>query len=387
MIKWLQQIVIIISAISILSKAYSDFSPAVIARLDQAFEQAFASSNLVGLTAGVWVGEDSTWVRTKGEGNIPANRPLFYSDVMRIASITKTFTTTVILQLVDKGLLSLDESIERFNLGVPNANNITVRELCNHTSGLFDYVDDPTFQVEFFAAPWRVWTPQALVALAVSHPPLFPPGTQVKYNNTGFILQSMIIEQLTGVSINRAIELGVILPLRLENTSLPISPFLFGEFARGYLINDSEVIDFTVLNPSSSQGAGGLISSLRDLKTWAKALAKGDLISPEMQAERLIRVAPPAAPGPFQGPYLRFGLGIEQLGDFTLDADNVFLGHDGEGISYNCSMNYLISQDAAFVIMLNKNSTQFFPSDEANTLFMALAKILFPANSPWPYPY
>lgn len=111
----------------------ADFSPEIVAQLDAVFEAA--SAEIGGIIAGVWVGDQDTWVRTKGPANIPANRPLLYADKFRIGSVTKTFTTTVLLQLVSEGLISLDESIERFNLGVPNANNITIRMLCDHTSG------------------------------------------------------------------------------------------------------------------------------------------------------------------------------------------------------------------------------------------------------------
>ncbi|MBS0607284.1 MAG: beta-lactamase family protein [Verrucomicrobia bacterium] len=373
---------LIFTAINFWSSLCADFSPAVIAQLDSIFEAA--SAEVGGIIAGVWVGDQNTWVRTKGTANIPANRPLLYADMLRIGSVTKSFTTTVLLQLVEEGLIGLDESIERFNLGVPNANNITIRMLCNHTSGLYNYTEDPDFNQIIITTPWKEWSQDELVQVATSHPPLFPPGTQVKYNNTNFILQGMIIEQLMGIPVGRAIEARVILPLRLENTFLPRNPYLYGEFSRGYFFSPPEIFDFTVLNPSGVLGAGGLVSNLRDLKTWAKALGLGSLLSPSMQQQRLIRVAPPADPGPFQGPFLRFGLGIEMLGNFLLDNNNVFLGHEGDIICYNASMNYLISQDATFVVLINKNPTDQFPSDNATKLFMALAKVLFPANCPWP---
>lgn len=362
----------------------ADFSPEVIQQLDTVFEAALANQLPTGIIAAIWIGDETTWVRAQGLSNIPAKRPLFYSDILRIGSISKTFTTTVLLQLVDEGLLTLDESIERFQLGIPNASQITIRQLCNHTSGLYNYSDDSTLQAALVMEPWAEWTPQQLVQIAVSHPPLFLPGTQVKYNNTNFIIQELIIQQLTGLPLNRAIEARIVQPLRLQNTSLPTNSYLYGQYSRGYVFDDSVPIDFTVLNPSSSSGAGGLISNLKDLKTWVKALATGSLLSPATQQQRLIRVAPPAAPGPFQGPYLRFGLGIEQLGDFTLDENNVFLGHEGDIIAYNCSMNYLPAHDATFIVLTNKNPPQPFPSDTATSIFMSLAKILFPANCPWP---
>lgn len=366
---------------------FGDFSPPTLAQLDQAVEQAYTQNGLVGIIAAVFVGDQQVFVKTKGIGDLPSHRPLYYSDTLRIGSISKTFTTTVLLQLVDEGLITLDESIDRFQLGVPNSQNITIRMLCNHTSGLYNYTEDPAFNAALIQAPWRAWTPQELVAVAVSHLPLFAPGTQVQYNNTNFILQGMIIEELTHLPLSRQIETRIANRLRLQSTSLPLTPYLSGQFSRGYFIDCPETLDFTVLNPTGSLGAGGMISCLRDLKTWVRALARGDLLTPATQAQRLMRVAPPAAPGPFQGPYLRYGLGIEQLGNFALNEREVFLGHEGDIICYNCSINYLPSEDATFVVMINRNPQVPFPSDNATTLFMALAKILYPSNSPWPYPY
>jgi D-alanyl-D-alanine carboxypeptidase len=369
------------------SPLFGSFSPDILAQLDQAFEQAYVQNRLVGLIASVFVGDQQIWVKTKGISDIPARRPIYYSDTLRIGSISKTFATTVLLQLVDEGLITLDESIARFNLGVPNSNNITIRMLCNHTSGLYNYTEDPNFTDALIAAPWRAWTPQELVNVAIAHPPLFPPGTQVQYNNTNFILQGMIIEQLTGLSLARQIQSRIVQRLGLSSTSLPFTPYLSGQFSRGYFIESPATFDFTVLNPTGSLGAGGMISCLRDLKTWARALARGELLTPATQAQRLIRVAPSPIPGPFQGPYLRYGLGIEQLGNFALDEQNVFLGHEGDIICYNCSINYLPSQDTTFIVLINRNPQIPFPSDNATTLFMALARILYPSNCPWPYPY
>jgi D-alanyl-D-alanine carboxypeptidase len=294
---------------------------------------------------------------------------------MRIGSVSKSFTTTVILQLVDEGLISLDDTLDNFNTGIPNADQITVRQICNHTSGLYNYTSDSSLIHQLLTNPLGFVSPQQLVQIAIDHGPIFAPGTQVQYNNTGFILQGIIIEQVTGNPLEREIQARILTPLQFTSTSLPLNSFLTGEFSRGYLFSDGERFDFTTLNPSYSWAAGGLISNLIELKTWAKVLATGTLLTPATQQQRLTLVTPSPIPGPFQGPFVKYGLGLEALGPF--------LGHDGDIIGYNATTNYLPSQDATFVILVNRKPNQSFPSDDASLILMALSKILFPSEVPW----
>ena len=308
-------------------------------------------------------------------GDIQTTQPIKIRDLERIGSVTKSFATTVILQLAEESLLSLDESIERFNTGLQNANEITIRQLCNHTSGLFNYTEDPELLRIFISNPLKKWTPQELIQIAINHGPIAPPGTAVKYNNTGFIVQGIIIEQLTGKPLHKVINERIIKPLELKHTSLPTTAEFNGEFAHGYIVEGNEIIAFTSIDPSSSWAAGGMISNLLDLKRWTKALAVGSLLSSRMQRERLTFVTPPQTPGPFQGPFVKYGLGIEKLGPF--------LGHEGDIVSYNCSINYFPKHDATFVVLINKNLEENFPSDGATRLFKSLSKVLFPDDVPW----
>jgi len=353
----------------------STFSKSISKELHQIVDKAFIDKKLVGIIVGIWVPGQGNFVKIKGLGNILQDTPIMYKDQLRIGSISKSFTTTIILQLVDEGLLNLDESIERFHTGIPNANQITIRQLCNHTSGLYNYTDDPAFQQSIINDPLREWSPHELVQIAIDHEPIAPPGTQVKYNNTGFIVQGIIIEQVTGLPIDRVMRKRVTWPLHLKTTSLPITAGFKKKFAHGYIVDDEEFIDFSFLSPSFSWTAGGMISNLKDLKKWAKALATGKLISCQMQKERLTFVYPPSAPGPFQGPFVKYGLGIESLGPF--------LGHEGDIISYNCSINYSPCHQATFVVLTNRDSPKSFPSDNATEIFMELAKTLFPNEVPW----
>lgn len=356
------------------------FPSDIVQQLDQVLDEAFISQQLVGAIVGVWVPGEGAWVRAKGLGNVAKDKPIEFLDQVRIGSITKTFTTTVLLQLVDEGLICLDETIERFNTGVQNANLITIRELANHTSGLYDYTDDPEFEEIFLTDPLRIWAPQELIQIAIDHGPIALPGTQVKYNNTNFIIQEVIINQLTGQSLHQAIKERITKPLRLKYTTLPTDAQFTRKFAHGYIVESpTNLIDFTFTSPTSAGGAGGMLSNIKDLKKWVKILVQGQLLSKETQQERLTFVTPSPIPGPFQGPFLKYGLGIEKLGPF--------LGHEGDIPGYNCSMNYLAKHDATFIVILNRDSSfsdeRSFPSDEATTLFKKLSKVVFPNEVPW----
>jgi D-alanyl-D-alanine carboxypeptidase len=151
-----------------------------------------------------------------------------------VGSITKTFVATAVLQLVAEGKLRLDDPVERWLPGlVPNGRAITIRELLDHTSGLFDYVDDKPFVRTLIAHPARFWPPRRLVAVATSHPPLFPPGQGWWYSNTNYILLGLIAEAAGGTTIQRQLEQRLFGPLHLSETSLPSKPGIEGRHAHG----------------------------------------------------------------------------------------------------------------------------------------------------------
>ena len=124
-----------------------------------------------------------------------------------MGSITKTFVSVVVLQLVGEGRLRLDDSVEQWLPGlVPDGDAINVRQLLNHTSGIFNYTDDPDLFNELIADPFRTVTPEQLVAVATAHPPLFEPGTSWSYSNTNYILTGLIIEAVTGRGVQTELQ-------------------------------------------------------------------------------------------------------------------------------------------------------------------------------------
>jgi D-alanyl-D-alanine carboxypeptidase len=196
----------------------------------------------------------------------------------RIASVTKTFVATVVLQLAGQGKVSLDDPVERWLPGlVPNGAAITVRMLLNHTSGLYDIADDPALLAEFAQNPTRQWTPREVLRFALSQPPLSAPGSSSAYSNTGYILLGLVIEAVTGEPLDQVLGERLVQPLRLRATSFPSGTGLPEPAAHGYELRDGRFIEL-IYNPSIAWGTGHIVSNVADLSTFFAALLKGRLL-------------------------------------------------------------------------------------------------------------
>lgn len=209
---------------------------------------------------------------------------------IRVGSITKTFVSTVALQLVEEGRLSLDDTVEQWQPGlIPGGAQITVRQLLNHTSGLFNYTDDDAFISEVLTNPLTVYTPQQLITLANSYPPRFPPGTSWSYSNTNYIVAGLILERVTHQSMSQLIQQRITRPLRLRHTSLPErSPDIQGYHAHGYFppaLTGEGYVDVTRLSPTVAWAAGALVSNVDDLRRYFGALLGGQLLRPAQLAQ------------------------------------------------------------------------------------------------------
>ena len=302
-----------------------------------------AKYKVPGAIVGMWFGKQGTWVVGAGKGNTSTGAAPQTTDKTRIGSISKTFTATVILQLVDEKKLSLDDKLSKYEPQVPGADGITIRQLLNMTSGLYNYTDDQAFWDAFLKNRNAVWTPQQVVDLAVSHPAVFPPGQKYMYSNTNYILLGMIIEKVTGKKAGDVITTGIIDKLSLTNTSFPTgtgipSPYMHGYLAATGQPNDSAKLqDFSIYSPSPFWTAGAMISTLNDLKTWAEAIGNGKVLSKAMHAEQIKLSAPNTS---------SYGLGLM--------GGPKFFGHSGEVPGYNSSMYYFPGTKATSITLINR---------------------------------
>ncbi|MFJ2111526.1 serine hydrolase domain-containing protein [Streptomyces sp. NPDC087850] len=312
--------------------------------------------------AGVWNGAAGVADRTTG-------RERGAQDRYRIGSITKTFVATVLLQLEAEGRIDLDDSVESVLPGVVRGNGndgraITVRQLLNHTSGLYSYTADPEFGAKifgegFFEHRYDTWTPRQLVAIGLAHRPDFEPGTGWNYSNTNYVLAGMIVEKVTGRSYGTEIERRILRPLKLRATSVPITdPTMPNPAGRAYekfsAAPDAEIHDVTELNPTIAGAAGGMISHSADLNRFLGALLGGKLL-PKAQLKEMLTTVSTG-----QTDDLRYGLGLMEQ---KLSCDKTLWGHGG-GIHGSSSMA-IATRDGGHSLAMNYNAGWVGDTDKA----------------------
>ncbi|MGW2647642.1 serine hydrolase domain-containing protein [Streptomyces sp. NPDC001393] len=296
--------------------------------------EAAVAAGVPGVTATAKDGH-GTWSTTAGVGDRPTGEPRSTADRYRVGSITKTFVATVLLQLEAEGRLSLDDTVEKWLPGVVHGHghdgrHITVRQLLNHTSGIFDYTGDADFDRAvftkdgFFRHRYDTLAPGELVSIAMKHAPYFAPGTSWKYSNTNYVLAGMVIEKVTGHAYATEIERRVIAPLRLRGTSLPGTrttvPRPSSRAYSKFLDPAGPVYDVTTLNPSLASSAGEMISDSADLDRFYSALLRGKLLPPEQLKEMKTTVEATGIPN------ARYGLGLM---DIRLTCGVHVWGHNG----------------------------------------------------------
>ncbi|MBK5430523.1 MULTISPECIES: serine hydrolase domain-containing protein [Bacillus] len=248
---------------------------------------------------------------TAGVADLSTKKSIKSEYRFRIGSVTKTFTATTVLQLVGENRIQLDDPIEKWLPGLIqgngyDGNQITIRQLLNHTSGIAEYLKSKDADI---MNSKKTYTAEEIVKIGLSLPPDFSPGKGWLYSNTGYVILGMLIEKITGNSYAEEIEKRIIEPLDLSNTFLPgNSPVIPGKnHARGYMKIDetSELKDMTYYNPSLANSAGDMISNADDLNKFFSFLLGGKLLK-ERELKEMLTTVPIEGKGVGDG----YGLGI-----------------------------------------------------------------------------
>ncbi|WP_058043688.1 serine hydrolase domain-containing protein [Streptomyces roseifaciens] len=328
-------------------------TPGVLARVDRAGE---------------------SWHGTSGVADLRTGRPRLPQDRFRIGSLTKPFIATVLLQLASEPEhgLSTDDTVDKWLPGLVRGHGndgrrITLRQLLQHTSGLYDYIDDDGLRAKFtgkafFTHRYDGATPEELVRIGLAHKPLFAPGKGWSYSNTNYILAGMVIEKATGHSYGSEVEQRIIRPLGLRGTTVPgSSPSVPGPHGRHYsklYVDDpaARIYDVTDFNPSFSGASGEMISTARDLNAFIRALLGGELLPPAQQKEMFT--------GHDLGGGRSYGLGIRSQ---TLTACGVQVwGHSSE-ITGSLTRT-AATADGEHVVTINRNGDWGDPALEQAAL-------------------
>ena len=311
-------------------------------RLRLAAEEGFGLAAAPGAIVAVRSPE-GTWIDTIGVADPATGAPMESDFYMRIGSITKTFTGSLILQLDEQGELSLDDTIDEYVDGVPNGDEVTLRMLIDMTSGIASYTLDEQWVTTYLTTPTTVWTPDQLLEAGLSLPPSFPPGEKFEYSNTNFILLGKVIEEVTGEPFTEVLDEQILEPLELTHTSFPDDALIPVTHPQGYSLqgtpDDSQTqVNATDWSPSFGWTAGQMISTIDDLLVWGRVLATGQgILDEEESIERLA-----AIPG-------------EQGYGYAAGCIDGWFGHTGEIPGFNTSVFHDTTTDTTVITIANSD--------------------------------
>jgi D-alanyl-D-alanine carboxypeptidase len=310
-----------------------------------------------GATLGVVLANGESFGLAVGYSDRDARTPMKPNDRMLAGSVGKTFAAATALQLVKEGKIGLDDKVEKY-LGsepwfarLPNAKDIRVRQLMNHTSGLVRYEFKPQFTKDLTANPEKVWKPAELVAYLLDEKPPFEAGKGWDYSDTNYIVLGMIIEKVSGRKFYDEASRRLLKPLKLKDT-IPQDGMKLKGVVQGYagpnnpfggkdaMIQDGR---FTI-NPQFEWTGGGFASTAQDLARWAKMMYEGRAYSPDLLPQVLDGVS-----APMLGRETKYGLGVIVR---NTQAGTSY-GHSGFFPGYMTDMMYFPDSKIAIAVQVN----------------------------------
>jgi CubicO group peptidase (beta-lactamase class C family) len=315
---------------------------ALVSRVDSLAADFLSSSHTPAVSVAVLRGMDTLVMKGYGDASTDPRREATASTVYRIGSITKQFTSSAIMRLVERGKLSLDDPMSKYLPDVPlHGRTVTIRQLLNHTSGIHSYTSDPEW-----AKTWaQDLTPRQIVAFVDKDTFDFAPGTGYRYNNTGYVLLGMIIEKVTGEPYATYLQHDLFTPLALRQTSYcptrPTDP----SFAAGYSSSGGTAKPAAFLSMTHPFSAGALCSTVRDLVIWQRALAGGRVLNARSYA--LMTIADTLN----SGKRLNYGFGLVpgSLGGHRS------IGHGGGVHGFTTSSIYFPDDSVNVVVFSNSD--------------------------------
>ena len=297
-------------------------------------------------------GPGLSWTGSSGTLRPGGGRPVGAHDPFRVASITKLFVATVVLQLFAEGQLRLDDPLAGYLPDFPDAGRITLRRLLDHTSGVPDYTQVEGWGPRLLEDRNRTWTPREILAVAARREPEFPPGTDYAYSNTDFVLLGEVIRVVTGTTWADQVRRRILDPLGLDDTYVAGTP---GTDRRppvvpGYFDVDGDGSEENVetggpwpAQDTSEGAAGAIVSTAADLATFGDALFRGRLLDDSALAAM-------TAEGPHHPRNSNYGLGLEiQRPDYR----TTVWGHGGFLPGFRSALRYLPDRDLLVVVLVN----------------------------------
>lgn len=327
----------LISIVIFSQKIYSQTFDTIIAtKLQFKIDSLKNVYNIKGISAGVFYPGQGIWKGVSGVSN--GTVPITTDMELGIASNTKLYTAVSILKLEENNLLSINDSLHQWLSNFNNVDsNITIKQLLNHSSGIFDFTNVISYADSITTNPNRIFTPSELIGWV--EPPLFPAGTDTSYSNSNYVLAGMIVENASGQNIEQFVRDHILNPNLLTNTFFPITETVVGDIAHpwqnGTNINATSRISLL----SSAWSAGAIYSTSEDMINWYRYLFSNQILN----ANSIIKMTT------FTN---NQGLGIASLSAIP---NRTVYGHGGDIRGYRSMMMYDVQTEAIVCVLINQN--------------------------------
>jgi D-alanyl-D-alanine carboxypeptidase len=316
---------------------------------------------------GAWVGGKP--ITVGAVGNSRPGVPATSNQHFRVGNTAEWLMGTLLLRFVDQHKLALDDPIARWYPDLPDANDVTVRMLVNSTSGYNDFVTTDAFDTAFRANPFQQWQPDALIAIGMSKPPLFAPGTSWAFSDTNFLLLAQILQKVTGQSIDALYQENLFSRLGMRQSRGNAGATVPAPALHGWETQRGKYEDATNWNPSWLPGVVEVTSTVGDLGRWTRSFRS--VLSPS--SARLVTAPLLAGTGPLtRKNYYAFGK----------VSTNGWIASNPQLVGYNGIVAYLPSEKLSLVIYTTLGPKTNPAVAAATAVFLKVAHALTPGNIP-----
>lgn len=323
----------------------------------QSLLDGITSSGVVGITMSVYHPQTGMWVGASGKADLYNSVDMKPCNISRVGSTVKMFTAVTVLKLIEEGKLNLDDKISSYLQGdlidkIENADKATIRQLLQHSSGIYNYIQNLQFQTASTNDLIREWKAEDLLKYAYNQKSYFQPDEDIRYSNTNYILLGLLIEKIEGKPFYKVFEEKLFIPLGLTLTKFAAENPVPDGIVRGYidLYSNLQVIESTYYSGWDYYTAdGGLISNPYDMNVFFRALMNGQIINSSSLNEMLIWKTPNEIDQSFFP--ISYGLGI-----FKIETpQGIAYMHSGDAIGYYANMIYFPADSTTIVYAVNSN--------------------------------
>ncbi len=315
------------------------------------------SQGIVGINMSIYKPQTGIWLGASGKSDLYNHIDLQVCNQSRVGSTVKMFTATIILKLAEEGKLNLDDPVSNYLTAdyinkIENAEIATIRQLLQHSSGIYNYIQNLEFQTASLNNLIKEWKADDLMKYAYHKKAYFKPGEDVIYSNTNYILLGLLIEQIEGKPLYQVFDEKIIHPLQLNNTQFAGKNPVPNGIVKGYVdfYSNFNVIESTYYSGWDYYTAdGGLISNPYDMNVFFRALMNGQVINSNSLNQMLSWKTPKTKDDTYFP--IEYGLGI-----FKIETSKgVAYIHSGDAIGYYASMIYFPSDQTTIVYACNSN--------------------------------